>query len=251
VLLVPRVSHTVLAGFVALIVARIVGLFAFGAYTRKARIDGWLAPEAGLIEIVPPQSGVLIRLEAEEGLEVAAGAPLAVVSAERQSELFGATRGTVLRQIRAQRDSLAGERRRHEVLFSQQAATLAARLEATEAEAAELEREAGLQRDHLALAERAAERQRGLRDRAIATEQNLLEAEQDALDQALALQALERNRATSATPGSSSRRSATLCRCAARCSSPTDRAIAALEQSRWSRRKRRTRSSSPRPKRAR
>ena len=39
-------------------------------------------------------------------------------------------------------------------------------------------------------------RQRELRDRAIATEQNLLEAEQDALDQALALQALERSRTT-------------------------------------------------------
>ena len=63
-----------------------------------------------------------------------------------------------------------------------------------EAEARDLEREVELQRERLALAERAAARQRELRDRAIATEQNLLEAEQDALDQAVALQALERNR---------------------------------------------------------
>ena len=231
VLLVPRVSHTVLAEFVALIVAGIVGLFAFGEYTRKARIDGWLAPEAGLIEIVPPQSGVLTRLEAREGLEVAAGAPLAVVSAERQSELFGATQVTVLRQLRAQRDSLVGERRRHEVLFSQQEATLGARLRATEAEAAELAREEGLQRDRLALAERAAERQRGLRDRAIATEQNLLEAEQDALDQAVALQALERNRATlgHARLEIEAERDALPLRRAMQLAD-TDRAIAALDQ---------------------
>ena len=99
VLLVPKVSHTVYTSFTALVVAGVLGLFAFGEYTRKARIGGWLAPEQGLIQIVAPQPGVLTRLHAQEGLEVAAGTPLAVLSAERQSEALGATQGEVVRQL--------------------------------------------------------------------------------------------------------------------------------------------------------
>jgi membrane fusion protein len=194
VLLAPKVSHTVYTVFAALVVVGVLGLFAFGEYTRKARIGGWLAPERGLIHIVAPQSGVLTRMEAQEGLAVAAGAPLAVLSAERQSQALGATQGEVVRQLRAQRDSLRDERDRQKALFAQQAATLDRRIAVAEAEGRELEREAELQRQRLALAERAAARQRELRERDIVTEQNLVEAERDALDQAVALQELERER---------------------------------------------------------
>jgi membrane fusion protein len=196
VLLAPKVSHTVYTSFAAVVVAGVLGLFAFGEYTRKARIGGWLAPEQGLIHVVAPQPGVLTRVHAQEGLEVVAGTPLAVLSTERQSKVLGATQGEVVRQLRAQRDSLRAERGRHEGLFAQSAATLAQRLAVTEAEAGDLEREIALQRERLALAEREATRQRELRGRGIATEQNLLEAERDALDQAVALQALERDRTT-------------------------------------------------------
>jgi len=196
VLIVPKVSHTLYTGATALVLAGVLGLVSVGEYTRKARLGGWLAPERGLIQIVAPQPGVLTRLEVQEGLEVAAGTPLVVLSAERQSQALGATQGEVVRALQAQRDSLLAERSRHAALFRQQATTLDARLAFIEAETAQLEQEVGLQRERLALAERAAARQRDLRDRAIATEQNLLEAEQDALDQALALQSLERSGAT-------------------------------------------------------
>jgi membrane fusion protein len=194
VLLAPKLSHTVYAGFAALVVAGVLGLFAFGEYTRKARIGGWLAPEQGLIHVVAPLSGVLTRVHAQEGLEVTAGTPLAVLSTERQSRILGATQSEVVRQLRAQRDSLDAGRDRHERLFAQAAATLAQRLAVTETEARELEREIAIQRERLELAERAAARQHELRARAIATEQNLLEAEQDALAQEVALRALERSR---------------------------------------------------------
>lgn len=194
VLVVPRIAHTVWTGLAALVLAGVLGLFLFGEYTRKARLGGWLAPERGLIQLVAPHAGVLTRLDAQEGLEVAAGDPLAVVSAERRSEALGATQGEVLRQLRAQRESLGGERTRHAALFRQQSAMIGQRLEVNAAEMRDLEREVALQRRRLALAERAAARQRELRDRDIATEQALFETEQDALDQAVALQALERER---------------------------------------------------------
>lgn len=193
VLLAPKPSHTLATAVAALLAAGVVGLFAFGEYTRKARLGGWIAPEQGLIQIIAPQSGVLTQVRVREGVEVAAGAPLAVLSAERRSAL-GATEGEVVRQLAARRDSLLAERERHRALFVAQAAAQEARLAVMATEAADLEAEAALQRARLDLAERALERQRELRDRDLATEADLRAAEEDALDQALALQTLERQR---------------------------------------------------------
>lgn len=195
VVVVPRLAHSVYVGFAALIVTGILGLLAFGEYTRKARLGGWLAPERGLIQVVAPQPGVLTRIEAAEGAAVEAGAPLAVLSVERRSQTLGATQGEVIRQLAARRDSLLAERDRQRALVAQQAAAAEGRLAALAAEDADLAREVELQGRRLALAERAAARQRDLRGRSIATEANLLDAEEAVLDQALALQALERQRA--------------------------------------------------------
>ena len=186
VLLVPKVSHTVYAGFAALVVAGVLGLFAFGEYTRKARIGGWLAPEQGLIQIVAPQPGVLTRLQAQEGLEVAAGTPLAVLSAERQQR--GARRDAGRGGAPAPgaaRQPASPSASRHQALFAQQAATLGERLAVIEAEARDLEREVELQRD--AARRSPSGRRRGSASCATAPSppsRTCCEAEEDALDQA-------------------------------------------------------------------
>lgn len=194
VLLAPRMSHTVYTGIATVLVAGVIGVFSFGEYTQKARVSGWLAPEQGLIQIVAPQAGVLTQVQAHEGLEVKAGTALAVLSAERRSGAVGATQVEVLRALRARRDSLLFERERRRALFAQQAAAQTSRLEVMAVEARDLDKEFGLQRARLALAEAAAERQRALHRRDLVTEPNVREAEAEALDQALSLQALERQR---------------------------------------------------------
>lgn len=196
VLVVPRPSYTLMTLVVAVVVAGVIGLVALGEYTRKARLTGLLAPERGLIQVVAPLSGVLTRVQAQEGLEVAAGAPLAVLSAERRSEALGATQGEVVRALRSRHDSLAAERDRHRALFAAQVAAQGARLDVIAAELAALDAELGLQRQRVALADRTLARQRDLRARDLVVEQDIRQAEEDALDQRLALQTLERQRTT-------------------------------------------------------
>lgn len=196
VLLTPKPSHTLYTGVATALMLGVLGLFSFGEYTRKARIGGWLAPEQGLIQIIAPQAGVLTQVRVTEGSEVAAGAPLAVLSAERRSETLGATQGEVVRALRARRDSLVAERARHQALFAQQIAAQEARLGVMAAEARDLEREFELVRARVVLADQEAVRQRALRARDLVTDTTLRTAEEDALDQALALQTLERQRTT-------------------------------------------------------
>jgi membrane fusion protein len=196
VLIVPRPSWTLMAAVVSVLVTGLFGLLLFGEYTRKARLAGLLAPERGLIQVVSPLAGVVTEVRAKEGLEVAAGTPLAVLSAERRSEAFGATQGEVLRALRVRRDSLVAERERHRALFAAQVSAHEARLAVTAAGLIEMKRELDLQKARVSLADDALARQRELRARDLVVENNLREAEEDVLDQRLALQSLERQRAT-------------------------------------------------------
>jgi membrane fusion protein len=196
VLVVPRPSYTLMTGVAVAVVAGVIGLVAFGEYTRKARLTGLLAPERGLIQIVAPLSGVLTQVQAQEGLEVPAGTTLAVLSAERRSEALGATQGEVVRALRSRHDSLVAERERHRALFAAQVAAQGARLDVIAAELGALDAELGLQRERVALADRTLARQRELQARGLVVEQDIRRAEEDALDQRLALQTLERQRTT-------------------------------------------------------
>lgn len=196
VLMTPRPSYALMTAIVMVLVAGVIGLCALGEYTRKARLVGWLAPERGLIQIVAPQSGVLTQVSGQEGLEVAAGAPLAILSAERRSETVGATQGEVLRALRVRRDSLLEERERHRALFARQIEAQGARLAVMAAELDEMEREFELLRARVGLADTALARQRNLRARDIVVESALREAEEEALDQRLELQTLGRLRTT-------------------------------------------------------
>lgn len=195
VLLVPRLSHGVLTLFAVLIVAGVVALIAFGEYTRKVRLSGWLSPQQGLLQVVAPQKGVLSQILVREGQEVGRGDVLAVLSGEQRSGT-GETRQAVVRALRARRDSLAAERDSHRALFARQAESQEARLTVIEAEAASLDAEFALQRQRVALAETSAARLRGLQGRGLSTLNDLQRAEEAAFDQALSLQALERTRAT-------------------------------------------------------
>jgi membrane fusion protein len=195
VLLVPSLSQRLMTLVIAGLVGGVIGLIAFGEYTRKVRLSGWLAPQQGLLQVVAPQSGVLTRVTAEEGQQVEGGEVLAVLSSERHSDVVGETQQEILRALTARRDSLIAERDSHQALFARQAQSQAVQLTVIEEEQRGLEAEFDLQRRRLDLAESAAKRARDLRARGLSTDEDVQRAEESAFDQALALQTLERNRA--------------------------------------------------------
>jgi membrane fusion protein len=196
VLLTPRISHVAFAVFALLAAVGLLSLLFFADYTRKARINGWLVPELGLMRIFAPQPGVLVRLYVREGQEVAKGAPLALLSAELQSESVGATRKEIVRNLSSRRASMEAEKERQRRLYVQQSEELGKRLEAIALERAHIDREIELQVDLVALAEKGAARQRELRAKQLSPEPRLQQAEENKLEQAVKLQTLERSRAT-------------------------------------------------------
>ncbi len=195
VLLEPRIAHWMFAVLALLATAAVLGLLFFTSYTRKARLNGWLVPQQGLVRVFAPQAGVITQIHVREGMEVKKDTPLLAVSTEIQSEALGATRQEIVNRLIKRRDSMVEEKAVQKRLFTQQAADLMRRLKALENEQSYLTRELSLQRTQLQLNEQIAERTREMRVRDIVTMPRLEDAERERIQQAAKLQGLERMQA--------------------------------------------------------
>jgi membrane fusion protein len=194
VLLASRPSHRLFAAFAGLATVGVLGLLFFADFTRKARIDGLLVPQQGLVQVFAPQAGVVTELFVKEGAEVHKGERLLALSAELQSTALGATQSEIARRLAARRDSLGEERRELEKLGNQQARSLSDRREALLAEEAQLDGQIALQKSRLRLAEASEGRQRELQQRGFSSDQQLQQAEGARLEQESTLRELERSR---------------------------------------------------------
>ncbi|MCB5174200.1 HlyD family efflux transporter periplasmic adaptor subunit [Microvirga lenta] len=195
VLLEPRITHWMFASLALVATAAVLGLLFFTSYTRKARINGWLVPQQGLVRVFAPQGGVITQVHVKEGTEVRKGAPLLAISTEMQSLTVGATRQEVVDRLTKRRNSMAEEKTVQERLFSQQAADLMRRIAALEDEQKYLAQEMDLQRSRIQLSERVAKRMRAMRAKDIVPEPRLEEAERERIQENAKLQGLERTQA--------------------------------------------------------
>jgi membrane fusion protein len=98
VLLAPRRSDRWFTLAAVLVTVAILALLFFGEFTRKARINGWLVPEQGLVRVVAPQPGVVSGLFVKEGQGVHKGQRLLTLSGEMQSTTLGPTQAEVARR---------------------------------------------------------------------------------------------------------------------------------------------------------
>ncbi|HEU0151561.1 MAG TPA: HlyD family efflux transporter periplasmic adaptor subunit [Bradyrhizobium sp.] len=196
VLLEPRVAHWMFALFAATAAAAIVLLLVFGSYTRKARINGWLVPEQGVVRSFSPQSGVITEVLVREGMTVQKGSPVLLISTELLSSAAGATRKEIVRQLKKRRDSMVQEKNIQRRVFEDQLDDARKKLEIFSTELKHLGLEVGLQKIKIDMTDKTAARIRELRKRDIVTAPRLEDAEKERLDEAAKLQALERSFAT-------------------------------------------------------
>lgn len=195
VLLAPGISQIILTAVSLAAAVAVVSLLVFGQYTRKARINGWLVPQQGVLRVFAPLPGVVIALQAREGMEVAKGAPLLALSTELQSEALGATREEIVRRLQSRRDSLKVERETRSRLYARRVEDLSARLQARRSEQRYLQEQADFQRSRLKLAEEAENRQKVLLQGGNASLRQAQQAQEERLNQAMTLGELERSQA--------------------------------------------------------
>jgi membrane fusion protein len=191
VLLAPRISYHAFTVFSLLSAAAALATLVFGQYTQKARMNGWLMPEAGLIQVFVPKPGVVMRVEAHEGEQVSKGAPLVLLSTELLSESLGGVHQDIVSRLRSQRESLQEDKQRQQRLFNHQAQAMSDRLEVMKKERHYMQQQMDLVQAHIALVQRTVVRKQGLRARGLDTEERLEQSKTEEIEQGEKLQGLE------------------------------------------------------------
>ena len=172
----------------------VVAFLFFGEYTRKARIGGVLVPDLGVIRLVPPVQGRVLERHVQEGQTVRAGQLMFVLALEG-STLSHDVQARVQHSLEQRKRSLEEAARQQAQLAEGEMLALQRRLDEMKREQDQIEAEASLHRQRLALAQQALERLESLsRDQFISPAQVQTKTEEVIGLQAQA-QALERQRA--------------------------------------------------------
>ncbi len=155
--LVRPVPLALLTGLVAC-TAMATGLFLFqGEYTRKAHVLGVIVPDRGLLRLPSPAVGTVVERRVSEGDPVRAGDVLFVVSVDK-STLKGDAQSAVQGSLDARQRSLQEARAQSQALEREQVAALTRQIEDMRRELQQMDGEAELQQQRLALALKAQAR---------------------------------------------------------------------------------------------
>ena len=190
---VPLWAFTALAVFCASALV----IFAFwGEYTRRERVEGFLALDAGAARVLAPEAGVVAELLVKEGEEVEAGAPVIRLSTERGTA-SGATSGELVqRELNERLTKLDSENEQSQKLAEQQALALHQRITDLQKEIRQIDTEIKLQQARVASAREDLDRTAQLVGERFVSDSALMGKRNELLDQQTKLSTLRRNRLT-------------------------------------------------------
>ena len=177
--------YTLLAAAIALV---IVAVAIWGEYTRRERVEGYLALDVGAARVLIPDPGRVAELLIKEGDEVAAGAPIARITYDRSTAETSAT------ELASRRNLLEREQQQVKELGEQQVAQVRKRVKDLEGELAQADREIKLQKERVRSAREQATRFQQLAKEKFVSDLVAKQKQDEVTDQEIKLQALRRTR---------------------------------------------------------
>ncbi|NJD87771.1 MAG: HlyD family efflux transporter periplasmic adaptor subunit [Betaproteobacteria bacterium] len=177
--------YTLLAAAIALV---IVAVAIWGEYTRRERVEGYLALDVGAARVLIPDPGRVAELLIKEGDEVTAGAPIARITYDRSTADTSAT------ELASRRNLLEREQQQVKELGEQQVAQVRKRVKDLEGELAQADREIKLQEERVRSAREQAARFQQLAKEKFVSDLVAKQKQDEVTDQEIKLQALRRTR---------------------------------------------------------
>lgn len=181
----------------AMLAAIAVALFlTLGTYTRRSTVTGQLVPSMGLSTVLAPATGVVSRLEANEGARVSEGQMLAVVTVPRATVAEGDTVVALEQRLGRRRDSLIDGQAAQQQLLAAQDAGLRAQISAAQRELVQIEAEIATRREQIRIANETLQRLRQLEDERYVSVLQIKQQESNALSWQGEMQGLQRQAIT-------------------------------------------------------
>jgi membrane fusion protein len=191
--LVQPLSLDLLAAGAVVALIAVALLLAFGRYTRKATIEGVLVPDRGVIRLVPTEAATVVERRIVEGQAVKTGDVMFVLAVARP-QLLSMAQADVSRSLAERQRSLQEALRQQVSLGDAQGAALERRVQSLDTEQAQVDAEAALQRQRLALAQQTLARLETLRNEAFISDAQVRTKKEELLGMQAQLQTLERQR---------------------------------------------------------
>ena len=174
--------------------AMMIAVAVWGQYTRRERVEGFLALDIGAARVQIPDAGRVAELMVREGLEVTAGAPLARISYDRSTEASSSTGALVSGELSQRRIILAKEQEQLRELGQQQLQQQRKKVVDLQTELQQLDREMKLQEKRLNSAREQAQKFVDLAKDKFYSDVAVRQKQDDVTDQEIRLQALKRQR---------------------------------------------------------
>lgn len=190
---VPLWVFTVLA----VTFATVLVVFAFvGEYTRRERVEGYLAGDVGAARILAPEAGTVTQLLVKEGDEVDTGSPIARLKLEHSQSGGGSTSEQVEQQLLNRKRGTDSEEGQAQLIGRQQLVQQRKRIDDETKEAEQAKAEVQVQEQRAASAEQELHRFEKLAKDGFASEAMVREHRNDMLDQKSKLESLRRAQST-------------------------------------------------------
>jgi membrane fusion protein len=171
-------------------------VFAFvGEYTRRERVEGFLAGDAGAARILASAAGTVTHILVKEGDEVQSGAEIARLKTEQNQAGGASTSAQVEQQLLNRKQGLRSEQAEAQLIGQQQRSQQQKRIDALHKELDQYEREIALQEQRVNSAQQELTRFEGLAKGGFASDVMVRERRNDLLDQQSKLESLKRTQA--------------------------------------------------------
>lgn len=189
---VPFWVFTALAAGVAIL---LVSVAVWGQYTRRERVEGYVALDTGAARVQSPDSGRVAELLVKEGDEVVAGQEIAKISFERTTTAGVSAGAEVAQEMERRRAILEKEQAQWRDLGAQQVEQVRRRVKDLTRELGQFDGEIRLQEVRIRSAREQLARYQGLAGEKKFVSENLVKQKHDEVtDQELKLEALRRQK---------------------------------------------------------
>ena len=134
VLLLPRLSHTLILGGLIIWVALVLAWLFSSTYARKETVVGWLEPPAGVVRLYPESSGTIQKILIDEGALVSQNQPLMIIKTDAQLASGQQLSEQLLKEYESQRNLIEEEIKRTDVIYSERTRDISKKILASQQE---------------------------------------------------------------------------------------------------------------------
>ncbi len=190
---VPAWGFVILALFIT---AAIVSISVWGQYTRRERVQGFLASETGSVPMLISGAGQVKKIDVHEGEAVIAGQSLVHTSVDRSLTSASASSSIVLQEMTQRKQSLAEELASTRALGQKQIEQVHQRIADLKNEIAAATGAMDLQKKRMKSSQDVLDRYENLGNRQYVSDVAVQQKRDDVTDQQIKLQALVRERSS-------------------------------------------------------